>query len=84
MSKGSFVESESDREGTGAAVEQTALHTVAETALRLRCSVPTVRRLIKGGELAVIRIGTGRGLPRIPDVAITAYLARHTTCCTTS
>ncbi|MEV6448479.1 helix-turn-helix domain-containing protein [Amycolatopsis sp. NPDC051716] len=78
------MNSETDRKGTGGAVEKADLHTVAETAQRLRCSVPTVRRLMKSGELAVTRIGHGRGLPRIPDVAITAYLKRHTTCCTTS
>ncbi|WP_158226864.1 hypothetical protein [Amycolatopsis vastitatis] len=46
--------------------------------------MPTVRRLIKSGELNIVRIGQGRGLPRVPDSSIKAYVQRHTTCSSSS
>ncbi|OXM63120.1 hypothetical protein CF165_32705 [Amycolatopsis vastitatis] len=84
--KGSVVASNNGRSGKEPSkpVNQSVLNTVAETAAKLRCSVPTVRRLIKSGELNIVRIGQGRGLPRVPDSSIKAYVQRHTTCSSSS
>jgi excisionase family DNA binding protein len=38
------------------------LLTIAEVARQLRCSEPTVRRRIRNGELAAVRIGDGRAI----------------------
>jgi excisionase family DNA binding protein len=38
------------------------LLTIAEVARQLRCSEPTVRRRIRAGDLAAVRIGDGRAI----------------------
>ena len=50
------------------------LRTIAEAAAILRVSQRTVRRLIESGELRAHRI---RGLIRISDADIAAFLAEH-------
>lgn len=60
-------------------VEVAELKTVRETAERLHRSVSTVRRMIRSGDLPVVRIGHGRGRPGVPESAITDYLTRATT-----
>jgi excisionase family DNA binding protein len=52
----------------------TKLRTIAETGEILNCSRRTVRRLIESGELRAHRI---RGLIRISDADIAAYLAEN-------
>ena len=52
----------------------TKLRTIDETAEILNVSTRTVRRLIESGELWAHRI---RGLVRISDADIAAYLAEH-------
>ena len=52
----------------------TRFRTIAETAEILNVSQRTVRRLIQSGELRAHRI---RGLVRISDADIAAYLAEH-------
>ena len=48
--------------------------TVAEVAVRLACSEPTVRRRIRAGELPAVRLG-GTGSPvRIPRAGLEAWL----------
>ena len=50
------------------------LRTIAEAAEILNVSQRTVRRIIQSGELRAHRI---RGLIRISDADIAAYLAEH-------
>jgi excisionase family DNA binding protein len=52
----------------------TRLRTINETAQILNVSARTVRRLIQSGELPAHRI---RGLLRISDADIAAFLAEH-------
>jgi excisionase family DNA binding protein len=48
---------------------------VFEVAEELRCSEPTVRRRIRSGELAAVKLGTGRNSAiRIPRTALGARL----------
>jgi excisionase family DNA binding protein len=48
---------------------------VFEVAEELRCSEPTVRRRIRSGELAAVKLGTGRNSAiRIPRTALDAWL----------
>jgi excisionase family DNA binding protein len=48
---------------------------VFEVAEELRCSEPTVRRRIRSGELAAVKLGTGRNSSiRIPRTALGARL----------
>jgi excisionase family DNA binding protein len=50
------------------------LLTVQEVAERLRCSVPTVRRRIRSGELPAVQLGgPGAGL-RVPADGLAAWL----------
>jgi excisionase family DNA binding protein len=56
---------------TNALHEREQLLTVAEVAMELGCSAPTVRRWIHEGHLAARKIGPGRaGLVRIPRSAV--------------
>jgi excisionase family DNA binding protein len=51
------------------------LLSVAEVAVELGCSAPTVRRWIHEGHLAARKIGPGRaGLVRIPRAAVEELL----------
>lgn len=52
---------------------------VREVAQALRVERTTVHRMITTGELPAIRVGHGRGVYRVPEDAVTAYLARRTT-----
>jgi excisionase family DNA binding protein len=47
--------------------------TVAEVAERLRCSEPTVRRRIRAGDLAAVRLGEGRAI-RVSRAAVADLL----------
>jgi excisionase family DNA binding protein len=47
--------------------------TVAEVAEELRCSEPTVRRRIRAGELAAVRLGEGRAI-RVSRAAVVDLL----------
>ncbi len=49
------------------------LLTVAEVARQLRCSEPTVRRRIRAGDLAAVRIGEGRAI-RVHRAAVADLL----------
>jgi excisionase family DNA binding protein len=49
--------------------------TVGETAARLKFSTPTVRRLLRTGELAGLKFGPRQW--RVPESAIQAYVLRH-------
>jgi excisionase family DNA binding protein len=49
------------------------LLTVAEVAKLVRCSEPTVRRRIRAGELAAVRIGDGRAI-RVSRAAVADLL----------
>lgn len=57
------------------------MHDVKETATRLNVSTTTVYALIKSGKLGCHRVGVGRGVIRITDADIEAYLnnCRHET-----
>ena len=59
---------------TPAAKVVTKLRTISETAEILHASPRTVRRLIESGDLRVHHI---RGLVRISDAEIAAYLAQN-------
>ncbi len=50
--------------------------TVEEAALRLKFSTPTVRRLLRTGELAGVKFGPRQW--RIPASSINEYVSRHT------
>jgi excisionase family DNA binding protein len=54
----------------------TTLLTTKEIGARLRCSVPTVKRLLKRGELPIVRVGR-RVLVR--QEAVDAWIAAHET-----
>ena len=56
-------------------IEPTAIYTVAEIADRLRCSKTNVYDLIGQKELAVVRIGAGRGGIRVMGSDLLAFLA---------
>ena len=47
--------------------------TIAEVAELVRCSEPTVRRRIKAGDLAAVRIGDGRAI-RVSRAAVADLL----------
>jgi excisionase family DNA binding protein len=49
------------------------LLTVAEVAELVRCSEPTVRRRIRAGDLAAVRIGDGRAI-RVHRAAVAELL----------
>ena len=51
------------------------LLTVPEAADRLRVSVQTVYALASQGRLPAVRIGTGRGVVRICEEDLQAYIA---------
>jgi excisionase family DNA binding protein len=53
------------------------LRTYDEVAERLSVSPRTVARLVNDGELGVVKIGSGRGHPRVPERAIVDYLNRR-------
>ena len=56
---------------TSALHECEQLLTVAEVAMLVGCSPPTVRRWIHEGHLAALKLGPGRaGLVRIPRSAV--------------
>jgi excisionase family DNA binding protein len=56
---------------TNALDQREQLLTIAEVAMELGCSAPTVRRWIHEGHLAAHKIGPGRtGLVRIPCSAV--------------
>ena len=62
---------------TNALHEREQLLTVAEVAMELGCSAPTVRRWIHEGHLAAHKIGPGRaGLVRIPRSAVDDLVGR--------
>lgn len=50
------------------------LLTVAEAAVELRCSAPTIRRRIREGDLPAARLGRGRSVLRIPRAGLQAWL----------
>ena len=52
--------------------------TVKEAAQALGVSRALIYSLIAGKQLGHVRIGNGRGILRIPEEAITAYLERQT------
>ncbi|MFB9428071.1 helix-turn-helix domain-containing protein [Streptoalloteichus tenebrarius] len=43
----------------------------------LNCSERTVLRLVQSGDLVEVRLGTGRGAPRVPESEVVDYLARR-------
>jgi excisionase family DNA binding protein len=51
---------------------------VAETARRLGRNPQHVHRLIKAGTIPAVRTGTGRGVYRITEQAVTTYTRQHT------
>lgn len=53
-----------------------SVRTVADL---LDVSRSTVNRLISAGELPANRVGKGRGVFRVPEAAVIAYLKRTTT-----
>jgi excisionase family DNA binding protein len=53
------------------------LRTYEEVGERLSVSARTVARLVSTGELGVVRIGAGRGHPRVPEREIVDYLNRR-------
>lgn len=53
------------------------LQTYEQVAERLSVSTRTVGRLVTDGEIAVVRIGAGKGHPRIPERAILDYINRR-------
>lgn len=57
---------------TGRTVVALTLDQVADL---LQVSRPTVDRLVRAGRLSTIRIGTGRGHPRVTERALAAYVA---------
>jgi len=46
--------------------------TIGEVAAELRCSEPTVRRLVRDGELGAVRV---RSAVRVPRARLDEYLA---------
>jgi len=56
------------------------LPTYEETAGELNCSVDTIRRHVKAGDLSTIRVGTGgkKGGVRIVGSSIDAFIERRT------
>jgi excisionase family DNA binding protein len=56
-------------------IEPNAIYTVAEVAARLRCGKTNVYDLISQRDLAVIRIGAGRGGIRVMGSDLLAFLA---------
>jgi excisionase family DNA binding protein len=62
---------------TSALHEREQLLTVAEVAMKLGCSAPTVRRWIHEGHLTAHKIGPGRtGLVRISRSAVNELVGR--------
>jgi excisionase family DNA binding protein len=59
---------------TDTTVPQTAYLTVADVATRLTVSKMTVYRMVKLGQLAGIRVGSGAGTIRISEAAYAEYL----------
>jgi excisionase family DNA binding protein len=55
-------------------IEENAIYTPAEVAGLLRCSRSNVYSLIKGGDLAVIRVGAGTSGMRVAGSDITVFL----------
>jgi excisionase family DNA binding protein len=53
------------------------LLTLNQTAERLGCSRSTVKRLINSQRLALVRRGSGRGRPFVPESSIGHYLSDH-------
>ena len=51
-------------------------YTVEETAARLKFSTPTVRRLLRAGEIDGVKFGPRQW--RITETAIRQYIERHT------
>lgn len=56
---------------TGRTVVALTLDQVADL---LQVSRPTVDRLVRAGRLSTIRVGSGRGHPRVTERALLAYL----------
>jgi excisionase family DNA binding protein len=56
-------------------IEPTAIYTVSEVSARLRCSKTNVYDLASQGDLAVVRIGAGRGGIRVMGSDLLAFLA---------
>jgi excisionase family DNA binding protein len=55
-----------------------AIGTLPEVAKRLRVSVPTVRRYVARGDLAVVRLGAGSAAPiRVCEDALMAFIRPH-------
>lgn len=48
--------------------------TLDQVADRLQVSRTTVDRIVKEGRLATIRVGSGRGHPRVTERGLMAYL----------
>lgn len=48
--------------------------TLDQVAEMLQVSRPTVDRLVRAGRLSTIRVGSGRGHPRVTERALTAYV----------
>lgn len=48
--------------------------TVAEVAVELSCSEPTVRRRVRAGEIPAVRLGGHGSGVRIPRAGLTAWL----------
>jgi excisionase family DNA binding protein len=48
--------------------------TVAEVAAELACSMPTVRRRIRAGELPAVRLGGPGSCVRVPRAGLEAWL----------
>ena len=54
------------------------MHTVAELAKAWRCSANLIYRLISGGELRSVNLGSGRAKTRVPASAVAEYMERQT------
>ena len=52
-----------------------ALYPVTEVAALWRCSVDHVYDLINAGKLRTVNLGRGRAKTRVPESAMTAYVA---------
>lgn len=55
------------------------LLTIEQAAKFYRCSRATINRMIAGRELDVVRIGSGRGRPRITKRSLLDHLNRNVT-----
>jgi excisionase family DNA binding protein len=54
--------------------------TIAEAALELRCSAPTIRRRIASGELPAVKLGSAANAGiRIPRAALDRWLSKLNT-----